>query len=335
MEKYPARDERPKAASVGDAANSDYYIGIIAWRYGYVPSDDNPEGKSIMELEYIAAGLAKKPRFIFLLADHAAWPATDRDAEQEKDEGKRIREFRNRLKADTWTGFFITPDDLAKQVVFSLLKYEATKRAESFSNLDELRSAPDFGPSYLLNLRAQIETLGSAECVSIQLGPTPWWNTRLHLAPALASDFTEIRQFVLLDEHGRFLLMASPGEIRRAMMKAQPKLELAYLQSRDYAVEHGSKLDEILSGYTHAVATVFNRLEADAKQIVTPSFLRELGIKKEGETVEQVVGQNRSALNAEIVKLSSPFVVLNKDGTAEGVIDRMPLLSRLARLALP
>lgn len=335
MEKYPARDDRPKAASEADASNCDFYIGIFAWRYGFVPGDDNPEGKSITECEYIAAGQAKRPRFIFLLADHAAWPSLYRDAEQERDEGRRIREFRNTLRTDTWAAFFTSPDDLAKKAISSLFQYEATRRTESLAALDELRSALDMGPSYLPNIRVKIEALGSTEFVSLRLGPTPWWTTRLHLAAALASDFTEIRQFVLFDEHGRFLLMASPGEIRRAMMKAQPKLELAYLQSPIYALSRASKLDEILSGYIMAVASVFNIPEPDAKQVVTPSVLRELGIKTEGETVEQVPGESRSALNAEIVKSRLPFIVLIKDGGVEGVIDRVQLVSRLARLALP
>jgi hypothetical protein len=33
MEKYHARDNRPKDASVADAAKCDIYVGIFAWRY--------------------------------------------------------------------------------------------------------------------------------------------------------------------------------------------------------------------------------------------------------------------------------------------------------------
>jgi hypothetical protein len=64
LEKYSARDDRPKAASEVDASSCDIYIGIFAWKYGYVPSEDNPEGKSITELEYLAAGRAQKPRLL-------------------------------------------------------------------------------------------------------------------------------------------------------------------------------------------------------------------------------------------------------------------------------
>jgi hypothetical protein len=80
MERYAARDERPCAACEADASRCDIYIGIFAWRYGYVPEDDNPEGYSITELEYRAAGQAERMRFVFLLADDVRWNKTFRDA---------------------------------------------------------------------------------------------------------------------------------------------------------------------------------------------------------------------------------------------------------------
>jgi hypothetical protein len=91
--------------------------------------------------------------------------------------------------------------------------------------------ATEFGPSFLPKIQEQIEKQGSAEFVILRLGPAPWWNTRLHLAAALGSDFTEIRQFVLVDAKGRFLTMAPPTEIRRALAKALPKLEMVYLRA--------------------------------------------------------------------------------------------------------
>jgi Domain of unknown function (DUF4062) len=232
MEKYPARDDRPKAASEADVSNCDIYIGIFAWRYGHVPGEDNPENKSITELEYLAAARAKKPQLIFLLADDAPWSSSLRDAEQQKDDGKQIRYLRNRLKAERWAAFFKSPDDLAKQVLKSVFQLESTKRVESMEAINQI-GATEFGPSFLPKIQEQIEKQGSAEFVILRLGPTPWWNTRLHLAAALGSDFTEIRQFVLVDAEGRFLTMAPPTEIRRALAKALPKLEMVYLQSRD------------------------------------------------------------------------------------------------------
>jgi hypothetical protein len=64
--------------------------------------------------------------------------------------------------------------------------------------------------------------------VSLRLGPTPWWTTRLHLAAALASDFTEILQFVLFDEHGRFsaygFTWRNPAGIDESTAKTRTRL---------------------------------------------------------------------------------------------------------------
>ena len=55
-------------------AQSDLYIGIIVHRYGYIPPDDNPDRKSITELEYEQAGICGITWLIFLLDDKASWP---------------------------------------------------------------------------------------------------------------------------------------------------------------------------------------------------------------------------------------------------------------------
>ena len=52
MEDYVATDQRPIEKCLADVATSDLYIGIFAWRYGYIPPEKNPDHKSITELEY-------------------------------------------------------------------------------------------------------------------------------------------------------------------------------------------------------------------------------------------------------------------------------------------
>ncbi|MGH8589326.1 MAG: SUMF1/EgtB/PvdO family nonheme iron enzyme [Gammaproteobacteria bacterium] len=55
MEKYPAFDERPRDKCLADMAECDYYVLILAWRYGFQPEDDNPRRLSCWE------GLAERP----------------------------------------------------------------------------------------------------------------------------------------------------------------------------------------------------------------------------------------------------------------------------------
>ena len=54
MEDYVAADQRPLDKCLADVGKSDIYIGIFAFRYGYVPLEahGNPGKISITELEF-------------------------------------------------------------------------------------------------------------------------------------------------------------------------------------------------------------------------------------------------------------------------------------------
>jgi hypothetical protein len=73
MEDYVARDARVRDECLRDVAECEIYLGILAWRYGHVPADDNPQGLSITELEYHQAERLQKPRLIFMLDPGAQW----------------------------------------------------------------------------------------------------------------------------------------------------------------------------------------------------------------------------------------------------------------------
>ncbi len=99
MEDYVAGDQRPLDKCLEDVVNCDLYVGLFAWRYGYIPPQDNPEHKSITELEYHKAGETGKSRFIFLLEEGVLWSPNDMDQlTGEGDQGKRIMELRKELR---------------------------------------------------------------------------------------------------------------------------------------------------------------------------------------------------------------------------------------------
>lgn len=74
MEYYVAENQRPIDRCLSDVAACDLFVGIYAWRYGWVPSENNPEQISITEMEYRQAEKTVKPCLIFLLSDDAPWP---------------------------------------------------------------------------------------------------------------------------------------------------------------------------------------------------------------------------------------------------------------------
>src|ERR1700716_16952 len=88
METYAAEEDRPIDKCLADVRACDLYVGIFAWRYGFIPLGHD---RSITELEYRAAGEAGKDRLIFLLDQDAPWPP----AQMEQGRGgARLRRLR-------------------------------------------------------------------------------------------------------------------------------------------------------------------------------------------------------------------------------------------------
>lgn len=89
MENYTANGVQPLKKCLADVAECDYYIGIFAWRYGYVLEDDNPKKKSITELEYLKAVELGKEPLIFMLRENASWPRNLVDRDERRIEALR------------------------------------------------------------------------------------------------------------------------------------------------------------------------------------------------------------------------------------------------------
>src|SRR2546421_13076150 len=107
MEDYVATDQRPLKKCLTDVASCDLYVGLFAWRYGYIPSEGNPEHKSITELEYRKATLLKKGCLIFLLDKDAPWPPLVMDAfTGEGNRGEQIIWLGQELAQEKVVSFF-------------------------------------------------------------------------------------------------------------------------------------------------------------------------------------------------------------------------------------
>lgn len=116
MEDYVAADQRPLDKCLADVAACDIYVGIFAWRYGYVPPN---QVRSITELEFRQAQESRKPCLLFLLHEEAPWPRKLLDRNLDPIEGLRAE-----LARDYLVSFFRTPDDLAAAVSVSVVSLE-------------------------------------------------------------------------------------------------------------------------------------------------------------------------------------------------------------------
>ena len=135
MEDYVATDQRPTEKCLADVAASDLYIGIIAWRYGYVPPEQNPDHKSITEIEYRQALHTGKSCLLFLLDKDAPWPSTAMDAITGGGKrGKCIVALRRELAQATIVSFFKSPEELASLVSAAVSNWEKSRILLDTSN---------------------------------------------------------------------------------------------------------------------------------------------------------------------------------------------------------
>ena len=65
-ESFTARTESPREVCLEEVRDSHIYIGIFKNRYGYIPSESNPQGCFAVVLEYYEAKKKKIPIFIFI-----------------------------------------------------------------------------------------------------------------------------------------------------------------------------------------------------------------------------------------------------------------------------
>lgn len=118
MANFMARPEGAKTACLKEVAESDLFVGVYAWRYGYIPQGAEV---SITEQEFIDAERLKKPCFIFMVEETCAWPEGFKESGLA---GRLLREFKTRLDTKLVRTTFTTPEDLASKVLASLTRWQ-------------------------------------------------------------------------------------------------------------------------------------------------------------------------------------------------------------------
>jgi hypothetical protein len=112
MEDYTASSEKPLEKCLADVRECRLFVGIYAWRYGYIP---NGRKRSITHLEYDQATEIGLPCFLFLLHEDAAWPPARVD-----DDRSLIKAFRNSVAEMKLVAYFKNGDELSAHVSASL-----------------------------------------------------------------------------------------------------------------------------------------------------------------------------------------------------------------------
>lgn len=188
MEDYVASDSRPIEKCLNDLKSCDVYIGIIAWRYGFIPHEEN---KSITELEYRTALEFEKTCLLFLLDENAPWPRIKMDKDLSE-----IEKFRTDLQNNKTISFFLDSSDLCAKIstaMLGLLKFDPQinnsfndERVARVANLIK-RQLENTGDEYLSldKLIPAVDMLFSRKTFrneSLRNCPEQRWADRLHSA---------------------------------------------------------------------------------------------------------------------------------------------------------
>jgi hypothetical protein len=185
----------------------------------------------------------------------------------------------------------------------------------------------------MMNIQDKLEALKEAAHVEIQIGPIPWWNTRLHLVAALAEEYGAAEEFVFVDAERRFAAMASPAAVRAQLEERWPILGTTYSSFR-LKTQTLTSLEAQLWTYPIHVTECLGVEEQLGIEVITRRLLEyDLALPRDGEVVE-VAGKAPLFLTMEILGRQSPFVVLVRDGQVEGLIHRGTLAAKVAVQAL-
>ena len=113
-ERFSATGTPPIDVCLREVKESQYFILILGWRYGYVPEGSDI---SVVELEYNKAVEESLPRFCFFIDD--AFPVPPKYVESGEG-AKKLERLKKRVQEDNLVFRFSTPSDLARELTLAI-----------------------------------------------------------------------------------------------------------------------------------------------------------------------------------------------------------------------
>jgi hypothetical protein len=353
MEDYAAEGVRPLSRCLNDVAKCDAYVGIIAWRYGYMPTDAGepdaqlPEATtlgttSITEFEFRQAVQSDKPVLMFLLDPEAEWPSTQIDAVSgDGKRGAEVSRLRQEIGQQYLVSFFRTPEELASLVSAAVYREEMSRQMSLESLQLDVRLNDDLvrnGPvedSTIDQIRKVIAGPQEVQALQINLGQgRDWWMTRLYFLSSLAADLTSIEAIVFVDESETFIGMANPRVVKERLAQVYPMLkqyEEALAQSNttpaDLPIEVGTRSNLWMNHMNEAGGegnvTVFVT-KRELERWLSPYFIT--------QAIDWEPDDNAALRMQRLVDWPMRFVPVVEKGKFARVVDKNTLTEQVARL---
>lgn len=136
MADFGARAEGATSACLDEVAEADMFLGIYAWRYGFIPPGSTT---SITEQEFEEARRLGKPCFCFMIDEKHEWPA---ELKEEGQGAETLKALKARIESELVRTTFTTPDNLSRQVLSSLNRWEKDQHKLTLDAATALLSGP-------------------------------------------------------------------------------------------------------------------------------------------------------------------------------------------------
>jgi hypothetical protein len=296
MEDFVAGSEVPLKQMLDKVERCELYVGLFAWRYGFVPKttvksgDDPADPKvpgatygttSITHYEYLHANAKAIDRLAFLLDERVPWPPylvdgfSTLDPAAPKD-ATAIRALRSELQLSAVVSYFSNPSDLEARVsaavtVAGMSRQVRLNLAGVGQAVDTVNdSAPEQG------IRQTIRNAGQQRVLKIDLN-TIWWSTRLYLTSALAERLTDVRRIVVA-QGDEFVGLLSTQWIMSTLAAMHPTLAAVgkkLLQRRTILPDSDAEMTAVFALWTAAFGGPDARQQEEATKVVlTADLLR-------------------------------------------------------------
>ncbi|MBS1819021.1 MAG: DUF4062 domain-containing protein [Acidobacteria bacterium] len=346
MEEYVAEGGRPLDVCLRDVDRADIYIGIFAWRYGFVPEahggpPDTPVGTpprlSITESEFRRA-VPKRP-LIFLLDPKASWPVPHIDAVAGKPEdAAAVKKLREELAGQWLAGFFTTPEDLARQVGAAVYRREVTDRLGTVSAAPGLTESLMFGgpisDSTLGSLQQSLVQAPELRVLTVDLRDGRyWWSTRLFFLAAVAGVLAGTRLLIFTEAGERYLGSATTTVVRDRLAMMSPPLQQFLERCRQ---QPGGSPDLARALDQHAL--LWNMVVPPGIEDAERAFVSARDLRRwlGDDLLERSVNQDGDAVSNDFLKAivtwPHPYVPITDGGVLRKVVARATVADNLARI---
>jgi hypothetical protein len=353
MEDYVAEGARPLYRCLADVTACDAYVGIIAWRYGFVPTEAGAPGTqvpagtslgatSITEFEFRQAAQLEKPVLIFLLDPEAEWPSNQFDAVSgDNEQGKAISRLRQEVGRQYVVSYFRTPEELASLVSAAVYRVEMSRQMKLESLPIEPRFNQPFirnGPvadSTLMEIKKVVAGPQEVQALQINIGQgRDWWMTRLYFLSSLAADLTLIEVLVFVSEAEAFIGITNPQVVKERLAQAYPMIkqyEDALAQSGPWLADLPSEVDRRASLWTTHMNSTGGE-HSNPIFVTKPELERWLAPYLITQAIDSEPRDNAALQMQRLMDWPMRFVPLLEKGRFTRVVDKQALAEQIARI---